>query len=431
MAVAGTTSGKYLRPAEEIPVLGAWDVVVCGGGPAGCAAAYASARHGAKTLLVECGGSPGGAPVTQGVWPILSTNGVDFQGVWHIWARELRRLGGIAGLVRDTRHGGNWYRGTVDPEKVKFAWESLLDAVGAEVLYLAVVTGAIVEEGAVRGVIVETKGGPYVLRAERIVDATGDGDFCARAGVAWEQGLNGAPWTQAVSLNGWYGGTDDAVPEWKAAPGLCRVPTGLQRVLCVNPLDPFDLTRVMREGRREILRRFEARKVEKHEAGLYLGGIADHPGVRASRRIRGLAAATADDAWNFRHYADGIAKCSWEIDIHLPDREKGKGVEFASSEYAERLKRAAAGEWFDIRYGCLVADGVDGLLVAGRCLSCDAVAQSCLRIQQTCMATGEAAGLAAAKSLSDGVAPAALDIGGLVRELETVRGVEPAFETLK
>ena len=96
---------------QRLPVLAESEVVVCGGGPAGCAAALAAARHGAQVLLVESEGYLGGAPCTQNVVPILSTNGVDFQGVWHEWARGLRRYDGITALHRETRCGTRWYGG--------------------------------------------------------------------------------------------------------------------------------------------------------------------------------------------------------------------------------------------------------------------------------------------------------------------------------
>ena len=86
-----------LEPESRAKVIGDYDVVVCGGGPAGCAAAMNAARHGARTLIVEKDGHLGGQASSGLVCVILSTNGVDFQGIWHEWARELHKLGGIQG----------------------------------------------------------------------------------------------------------------------------------------------------------------------------------------------------------------------------------------------------------------------------------------------------------------------------------------------
>ena len=90
-----------------------------------------------------------------------------------------------------------------------------------------------------------------------------------------------------------------------------------------------------------------------------------------------------------------------------------------------------AGEYFDIRYGCIVAAGIDNLLMAGRCVSAGHVAESSLRIQQTCMATGEAAGVAAALSLQADTTPRELDPQVVVEQLEKDRDVEHAFAELK
>ncbi len=96
--------------------------------------------------------------------------------------------------------------------------------------------------------------------------------------------------------------------------------------------------------------------------------------------------------------------------------------------YQARHARLRAGDAFDIRYGCLVAAGIDNLLMAGRCLSAEHVAESSLRIQQTCMATGEAAGVAAALSLDANTTPCELDPVTLVAQLERDRDVAPAVD---
>ncbi len=431
----------YREPARDVPVLGEWDVVVCGGGPAGCAAAVAAGRAGARTLLVERHGHLGGAPVTQNVVPILSTNGVDFQGVWHEWARELQRLGGVTDLLRQEYPHTTWLVGSVDPMAVPYAWDALTSGAGVDALHLVRCAGAIVIDGAIRGVLVETKAGRRALLARRVVDATGDADVAAAAGAGFDCGVDARPWAMGVSLNAWYGGVptgDNYTPGLTNPPltGRSLGPTplfqaGLLRMLRVNPLCPWDLTRAMQEGREEIRRRLEVRQQRDGCEGLFLAGIADEPGVRSSRRVHGVATATADDAWELKTHADGIARCSWEIDIHPAESAEGKGVEFDADDYRPRVRRVEAGECFDVRYGCLISRDVENLLTAGRCISAEHEAQACLRIQQTCMATGQAAGLAAAMSIADDVPPASLDTAALVDRLAEARDVEPAFEILR
>jgi hypothetical protein len=200
------------------------------------------------------------------------------------------------------------------------------------------------------------------------------------------------------------------------------------RVLQVNPLDPWDLTRAEREGREQAWQCADALKrfAPGYEKA-YLLDTNAHIGLRDSRRIRGMATVTGDDALLFRKYADGIARSSWDIDIWPAESYSAPAVDRESEAYQVRKAKMLAGDYFDIRYGCLVAAGVDNLLVAGRCLSAERTAQASLRIQQTCQSTGQAAGTAAALSLRAGVVPAVLDPAVLVAQLEKDRDVEPAF----
>ncbi|MFP4058460.1 MAG: FAD-dependent oxidoreductase [Candidatus Brocadiia bacterium] len=429
------------EPEREVPVLGEWDVAVCGGGPAGCAAAIAAARHGARTLLVEQLGFLGGTTVMSLVVPILSTNGVDFQGVWHEWIRALRRRNGVSPLTRGHPVGAHWLVGSVDPELVKYAWDELLGDAGAGLLHYALVAGAVVEAGRIRGVLVETKAGRRAILARRVVDCTGDGAVCAQAGVPWEQGIDGQKWAMGVGFM-WRMGNVPAVAE--ATPGqgvrgfgrtVGRRPEclgGMVRLLRVDPLDPWHLTRAAQEGRAEVWRRLAAARERPGLEDAYLVDTALYPGVRQSRRIHGLATATGADAMEFRKYPDGVARASWEVDIHSPTHPRAKGVAYDDPAYRPRIEAAKRGDYFDVRYGCLVAQAVDNLLVAGRCLSAEHEAQASLRIQQTCVATGQAAGTAAALSLQARTTPRELDPAALVARLEEDRGsVEPAFDLLR
>ena len=122
-----TSTEVYREPAKDLKVLGHWDVVVAGGGPAGCAAALAAARCGARTLLVEKAGHLGGQTVDAMVCVVLSTNGVDFQGVWHDYIRAIRRRRGAGEMrLRHVHMDAMLY-----PEIVKFAWDDLLSAAGS------------------------------------------------------------------------------------------------------------------------------------------------------------------------------------------------------------------------------------------------------------------------------------------------------------
>ena len=419
-------------------VLGTFDVVVCGGGPAGCAAAVAAARLGAKTLLVEKYGYLGGATVAQLVSVVLSTNGVDFQGIWHEWAARLLRYRAIAPLTRSAvpmYPGREWFRSSVAPEGVKRVWDELVGEAGVEVLLLAHLCGACVEDGVMTGVIVHTRAGLQEVRAQHVVDATGDAAVCHEAGVAWDRGVVGKPWAQEVSLVGRLGGAPAPGSPDGPPPGtpdtLAWLPERLGRtdLLRVDPLDPLAVSSALREAREKLWQRSDALPETQ-----YLVESASELGVRTSRIVQGLKRVSDDDAWEVRKKSDGIARSSWELDVHPPDEETPlpeRWFHSRSAANAARAERIAAGDYFDIPYGCLVAAGIDNLLVAGRCVSAGYLAQGSLRIQQTCMATGQAAGTAAALSLRANVTPRELDPAAVVAHLARARDVEPAFPALQ
>lgn len=442
----------YYEPARRISVMGDWDVVVCGGGAAGPAAAISAARHGARTLLVERDGHLGGTTVSALVNVILSTNGVDFQGIWHEWATELQALGGISPLHWEDRCGTRWIAGSSAPEMVKLAWDHLLRDAGVDMLHFSLAVGAIVDDGCIRGVIVESKCGRQAILAKRVIDCTGDADVCAAAGAGFDIGIEpGKQWTQGVTLNALLGGLD--APSGYL-PGCARrsagpVPMhqrGLYRFLQIDPLDPWHLTRVVREGRQRTFEQVQDMRrkaglppippIDRLQDGPYVAQTATIPGIRASRRVHGMVRCDAKDAFDLHKYPDGVARASWEIDLHEAERPQGKmfayqGVEMdmESPEYRPRQERTENGDWFDIRYGCLVAKDVGNLLMAGRCISADVVAHASLRIQQTCMAMGQAAGTAAALSLRAGVTPDRLDTVQLTDTLASDRAAAKPFYT--
>lgn len=462
-----SATGKTWRePARDVPVLGEWDVIVCGGGPAGCAAALAAARHGAKTLLLEKEGCLGGATVGQLVCVVLSTNGVDFQGVWHEYAAALKRRGGFNGLFRTPAN----LSGSVDPEQVKFVWDELLSQAGVTLLHHVHGAAAVVEAGRAAGVVAETRAGRRAFLAKRVIDATGDGIVAAQAGVPWEQGDGRNPWAMACTKVFRLGNVQrpengpDAAAMTRIEAGLAAavargeytapvvtemnrllsyirgqawgMPAArhellsvLSRVLKVDPLDPFDVTRAEREGREQARQAADVyRRWVPGFENAYLLDTSNQIGVRSSRRLRGLAVVTDADAREFRKHPDGIARSSWELDVWPADSYAAPAVDRDSAAWRDRHARLAAGDYFDIPYGCIVAAGVDNLLMAGRCISAEHLAESSLRIQQTCMSTGQAAGTAAALSLQANRTPRELDPQVVVRRLAADRAaVPPAF----
>ena len=456
--------------AKDVPVLAECEVLVCGGGPSGCAAALASGRRGAKTLLIEKEGYLGGAVVSQLVLVILSTNGVDFQGIWHEWAEELKGLGGIRAPIRTKTN--LW--GSVNPEAVKYAWDALLSEAGVKLLHHAYAARGIVEEDTIRGVFLETKAGRRVILADRVIDCTGDGILAAESGVSWEQGDGTHKYAMALTkvfrlanvkyLEDWC--TEDQYRQmeqnlneaiergeyktpvltekrrllnylrqksWQLPEPRAEMMSVLSRILRTDPLDPFELTNAEREGREQVWEAadFCHRYVPGFENSYLLDSNAQI-GIRSSRRLKGLAVVTAEDAANCRKYPDSIARSSWDIDIWPAESYSASTAWKAENIKAHTNKLRTQGEYFDVRYGCVVAEEVKNLLMAGRCVSAEHEAESSLRIQQTCISLGQAAGTAAALSLEDGVTPQELEPMKVVRQLAEDRdAVEPAFDVLK
>jgi hypothetical protein len=460
----------YHEPGRDIPIIAEYDVVVCGGGPAGCAAALCASRHGAKTLLIEKDGYLGGATVTQLVVVILSTNSVDFQGVWHEYARRLKEKKAI----RDLDSIPGQIRSSVDPEQVKYVWDELLSESDVDILHHVYAATAIVEDNIAKGVLVETKAGRQAIRATMVIDATGDGIVAAQSGVGWDQG--DGEHNYAMSLTKVFRMGNVRRPEdfpnqeamrkleenlaaaierseydspvlverkrilgyirgglWALPDRRPEIMSVISRVLKVNPLDPFGITRAEREGREQARQAgdFYHRYVPGFEES-YLLDTSSHIGVRSSRRLHGLATVTTEDAFGFRKYPDSIAKSSWNIDVWPAESYSAPAVDRNTDEFRERNQKLMKGEYFDIRYGCVVARGIDNLLMAGRCISAEHAAEASLRIQQTCMSTGQAAGTAAALSLREGVTPREMDAMLVVKQLESDRGnVKPAFDMLR
>lgn len=463
----GNKCKVYSEPASSIPVFGEFDVVVVGGGPSGCSAAITASKQGAKVILLEKDGYLGGAAVSQGVSVILTTNTVDLQGIWHKFMRLLIQKKGVYEdeFVKSPGH----YCGLIDPEIVKYAWDELLSEAGVKLLHHALIIGSIVTKNSIEGVIAATKAGKIAIFGKRVIDCTGDGMVAEYAGVPWEQGAGGNKYAMAATKvlrlgnipfntrhltheqreklkkdleaavkNGEYKSpviTTGRVLTYTSSIGLKmpkhrnEVMLVTSRILKVDPLDPDDLTRAEREGREQVweVADFYRRYVPGCE-NTYIVETGSHLGVRSSRRIHGIMTVTQEDAKNFNKYKDSIAKASWDIDVWPADSFTAPAVDRESYEHRERLKKLKKGEYFDIRYGCIVAKGIDNLLIAGRCISAEHVAQSSLRIQQTCMATGEAAGITAAVSIQEGKTPKELDPMKVVKKLEKNRiFVKPAF----
>ena len=446
-----------LEPAREIPVLMETDVLVAGGGSAGVVAAVAAARRGCKVLLVEQFGALGGSGTNSLVTPLMSTHVPGNPPVGSI-SMEIDALSAQMGA-------GGW---NYDPEGMKLVFQRMAVNAGVEILYYTKVSAAIVEDHAIKGVIVENKDGRSAILAGCVIDCTGDGDVCVRAGVPFESGAPEDGKNQAVSLRYMVAGVDeekfahffrtfkpDAKPykkgdtigtafiwrteeRWPLAPvirkayeaGDLEYTDGLYWQMGSIPGHPGyvafnnpgiyernngaktdDLTNAQLLGREIIFRQMNFyRKYLPGFENAYLVQAAPMVGVRESRRIKGRYVLTADDIFHYRKFPDGFVKNNYPVDVHTT--RMGAEPEL----YIEDIP--AEEKYHEIPYGCLVAEGIENLMVAGRCASFEFLAQSSTRIIPICRAMGEAAGIGAAMAVKDNIFPSQVDGKAVRLEME-------------
>jgi len=428
-----------------------FDVLVIGGGNAGCAAALAAARHGARTLLVERYGFLGGTATAAMVGPWMTFHSGSDRIVGGIAQEIVERLvaaGGSPGHVSDASD----YVATItpfDPEAHKALLFELMTESGVELLLHAYFLRATRDAaGAVTGAVVATVGGEREYAATATIDASADAFVAASAGAALASG-DAAGRVQPASLMFRLGHVDRealaayvrarpeqirsslpvaqrsaaaltavaglgelwaaarargdlAVPRelvsFFAAPYDDEVTVNMTRVIGVDPLDPDDLTRAEVEARAQVtaLVRFFRRDVPGF-ANARLIATGAQVGIRESRRLVGAYVLTADDVLAGRRFEDAVARSAYPIDIHNP---AGEGT---------TTHRLPPGASYEIPYRCLVPERVDGLLVAGRCVSTTHEAHASVRLTPTVMMLGQAAGTAAALAASAGLPPRAVD----------------------
>lgn len=384
-----------IEPARAIPVEFDVDVVVCGGGTAGLAAAVCAAREGLSVLMVERAAAPGGMVTHVTSW----LNDFDNKGGFPREFINHLRAEGIAGK--------SYY----NPWRVVPYFDALLAASGVQILYLANAVAPLLDHGRLTGVVVESKSGRAAALAKIVIDATGDGDIAARAGAAFEQGRPGDGAVQAVSTTqafmNYTAGTLDTgamnavlanavtasgkpwwqpYDRWHPAPATGTVNTLLQSVphaTGFNPVDAVELTGALVETRRQSNELFALLAAHGDGfGGIEYGPFAAIPGVRESRRIVCDKRVTRAHVLAGARFDDGLFTVGQNIDIHRRDR-----VEPAIQ--CEKVRP------YHIPYGALLPRGLDNILVAGRCIDGEHEALASYRIIADCMAMGEAAALAA------------------------------------
>ena len=398
----------YTEPAREIPVARQVDVIVVGGGPAGIAAAIASARNGARTVLIERFGYLGGA-ATAALMACINgfRNQVEpdetqvVRGIAEEIVLALKAIDGLGASqypqkAYPTEPGRLEYSYAIDVEKFKFTVMKMCVDAGVELMLQSYFCDSIVEDGAVRGVIVENKSGRQALMAPVTVDATGDGDVAARAGAQFWQVVH----DEAHRLNDSLMYRIEFSSQRPAAPfandfGSSAVVWG-PRVDAVNGVDGDELSAAEVDARLRVYRDFAAKQKDNPElADAKLIETPPALGIRQTRFIEGVYKLTAEDAIEGRRFDDAVAVSPCPI-INF----------YGYRRYLEH-------EGFDIPYRCLVPREIDGLLISGRCISSEQQPYESHRAMVPIMAIGQAAGTAAGMAASGGARPRDLDVGRL------------------
>jgi hypothetical protein len=433
---------QITEPSRQTPIYGDYEVVVVGGGPAGIAAAIAAGRAGRETICIERYGFLGGAGTAAGLSTFCGLHAVvhgRHEQIVHGVADDiLERLQAMDGLnkphltIRDQILAQAY-----DISAFKIAADELLAAARVHVLFHAFATGVVMaDDEHVDAVLVETKSGRFAIRGQIFVDGSGDGDVAAWAGVPYEIG-DGAGNMLYPSTMFRINGVDPAkagrawelIPElmdeaekkgrrfprkkpivrpqrnpieWRANLTQIKNPSGT----AVNGIDARELSYGEVEGRRQCWDVFAF--IKENTPGFesaYIVEIAPQIGIRETRRIRGEYVLTDQDILGCRDFPDTIGVQGWPVEAHI----KGD-VKFVFAPPGSR-------GFNEIPYRIIVPQKVDNLLVAGRCASMSHEGQSSARVSGPCFIMGQAAGTAADLALGAGVAPRALDVAALQRQL--------------
>lgn len=395
-----------------------YDLIVAGGGFAGVSAALAASRRGCSVLLIDKAGCLGGAAANCLINPFMTTR-LDEErfyfsrGIFSEIVNELDK--------RDAFGIGNSF----SEEDLKLIFNRMILASNIDLLLHSTLYDVEKEGKTLKAVWVFSKGGRQKYEADCFIDATGDADLAVLSGCATQLGrednlcqpmtlcfrITNVEWEEYIKhrdeIKALYVKFREDGKIKNPREDMLIFPNPIHNVLHFNstrivkrnPVDPVDLTRAEVEAREQV---YEILDFLKENFPLFkdssIAMTASEIGVRESRMLVGRYVLTGKDLLACKKFDDAIAACNYDIDIHNPE---GTGT---SHHYFEK------GAYYTIPYRSLQALEVDNLLVSGRCLSSDHEAQASYRIMPTCSNTGEAAGVAAAIAVQDGVKPTDADI---------------------
>jgi ribulose 1,5-bisphosphate synthetase/thiazole synthase len=443
--------------ARAVDVVLETDVLVIGSGPGGLAAALAAARAGASTALVDRHGCFGGNITQVGVegfaW-YRHEGTIDCEGIGIEFEERAKAMGAALPEPQSISHA-------LDAEMFKYVADVLVQEAGVKPMLHRLCVAPIVENGAIRGVITESKSGREAILAKRVIDATGDADVAARAGAPVRKtpkeemmaasvmfsmtGVNKRRFIEQVKADpqtykDWTGngewditttGKEDDLfspfirKPFKQAVAAGLIPASLNTIAGtwgtvsdqgdltylnlihlpkIDGTDVNDLTAGEIEGRRQAIHAIEAlRRFMPGCEDAKLRNFGMTLGIRDTRKIDALYNLTGQDVREQGRFDDAIGI--------FPEFIDGYGI----------LILPTTGRYFHVPYRSLVPQGVGNLLVAGRCIGGDKVSHAAVRNMMCCAVSGQGAGAAAAISLQTGQPFESLDIRALQRELKRQR----------
>lgn len=409
----------------------AYDVVIIGGGTAGCAAAYISGLNGLKTLLIEKNIHLGGMMTSGLVTPCMKTSDNAINTMF--FEDFMKELANMHGQIKYIDNNVGWF----NPELAKIALDNLMQKANVEVLFDTTIKDVTIENNKITSLNTFSNMLSVCIGAKYVIDATGNCEIFKLSNCNF---LNNENKSQPTTLRFIMSGIDlktfsdwlleidndrevttvgkidnqihlstaytwDTNKNWALKPyfddavvknilkdtdrnyfqvfTIPNMPNSIAfncpRIVLDNNIDVLDnkvISKTLIEGRSSILRLAEfCKKYLKGFENAYISNIADMLGIRVSRRITGKYIYTTDDLKTGKKFENPVVVSNYPIDIHSSQKDNSV-LEHTMQEYQLPIES-------------LMSNEIDNLFAVGRCISADFESQAALRIQPSCFSMGE------------------------------------------